>query len=109
MVCGLLPSATTINSYETKIRELKLYALKTYLVGNCVTHASGGKVNSECLLRDIDMPKSFFIRDVVRNDRNKSKTFVIVENAKQSEDIMLSTVYIISVLMVSCYSNIIDK
>ena len=46
---------------------------------------------------------------MVRNDRNKSKPFVIVEDAKQSQYIALSTVYFISVLMVSRYRDIIES
>ena len=70
----------------------------------------GAKQFSECLLQSVDILrlKALLYRDVVRNDRNKNKPFVIAEDAKQSQYIALSIVYFISVLMVSRYRDIIE-
>ena len=91
--------------------ELQLHALKNSESNNGISHAPGGKVFSECLLQNIDICrlKALLYRDVVRNDRNKAKPFVIVDDAKQSQYIALSTVYFISVLMVSRYRDIIES
>jgi hypothetical protein len=75
-----------------------------------VESKQGAKRFSESLLQNVDICrlKALMYRDVVRNDRNKAKPFVIVDDAKQSLSIGLSTVYFVSVLMVSRYRDIIE-
>ena len=68
-------------------------------------------VRKDCLLQDIDLfrLRALVYRDVIRNEKNKAKPFVIVDDVKQSQYISLATVYFISVLMVSRYRDIIES
>lgn len=79
------------------------------LLENQMKRESTG-MKKDCLLQDIDLYRlrALVYRDVVRNDRNKAKPFVIVDDVKQSQYISLATVYFISVLMVSRYRDIIE-
>lgn len=72
--------------------------------------SEGAGMKKDCLLQDIDLfrLRALVYRDVVRNDRNKAKPFVVVDDVKQSQYISLATVYFISVLMVSRYRDIIE-
>jgi len=65
----------------------------------------------DCLLQEVDLYRlrALVYRDVVRNERNKAKPFVVVEDVKQSQYVSLATVYFISVLMVSRYRDIIES
>lgn len=68
-------------------------------------------IRKDCLLQNVDLfrLRALVYRDVVRNDRNKAKPFVIVDDVKQSQYVSLATVYFISVLMVSRYRDIIES
>lgn len=72
---------------------------------------SKAHVRRDCLLQDIDLfrLRALVYRDVIRNEKNKAKPFVIVDDVKQSQYISLATVYFISVLMVSRYRDIIES
>ena len=97
----------------------------------------GGRMLPDCLLQSVDIYrlKALIYRDVVRHEKNKSKPFVVavrnalssflffqttkqqltIQNAltqndpKQAQYIALSTVYFLSVLMVSRYRDIIES
>ncbi|CAF0718488.1 unnamed protein product [Brachionus calyciflorus] len=74
------------------------------------TSLIGAKIYPDCLLQNIDIfrLRALVYRDTVRNDKNKLKPFVIVDDPKQSQYVALSAVYFISVLMVSRYRDIIE-
>jgi hypothetical protein len=53
--------------------------------------------------------KAILYRDVIRNERQKSKPIIGVEDPKQSQYIALAMVYFTSVLMVSRYRDVIEN
>ncbi len=95
--------------------QLKAISSKEPLDALLQTQMKSGKqqgvVAKECLLQEVDLYRlrALVYRDVVRNEKNKAKPFVIVDDVKQSQYVALATVYFISVLMVSRYRDIIES
>ncbi len=114
-----LPSIQTIGELLSEVKHLSSKDPVESLIeiqlaqskGNEHGNKPGSKAYAECLLQNIDVLRirALLYRNVIRNEKNKTKPYAIVEDAKQSQYITLATVYFISVLMVSRYRDIIEN